>query len=555
VPKEWRARLEVTGQALLVVAAPWLSYTRVFTAHHLRVVCVLPIVWLAYRWGLRGALPGAATVAVVSVARILFARDHLDATGVEDFLLFQSVVAGLAVSMGSLVDHSRASNEERYRLAAIVRSSSDAIIGFDRGGLVRSWNKAAESVFGYTAAEMLGKNTAQVLAPPERVEEAQEIVDRALRGEALTDEFEVIRRDGAKRQVWFTLSVIRSHGRVIGLSAIVRDITERKAMEARLREREQANRLLFDTNPLPMLVYDRETLQILTVNDAAVSRYGYSREEFLHMRIRDLQVSDPIARVIESITGGSTVDGEFRHRLKNGTVIDVEVSVNRLDYGDRPGALVLVQDITDRKLLQQARRQATKESLDRLGRAAEYRDDETYEHTVRVGRMVRAICRKMGLDEDESTLMSLAAPLHDIGKIGVPDAILLKPTSLTPEEFAIIKDHVYHGRRIIGGGTTQLFQLAEQIALYHHERFDGTGYIGLTGEEIPMGARITSVADVFDALTHKRPYKPAWPIMRALEEIRDGRGTQFDPDVVDAFLQIMRSGGHLNGDHNGDQHH
>ena len=380
----------------------------------------------------------AGAVALVSLARILFTPDHLIATGFDDFVLFQTVVIGLAVLLGYLLDRSK--------------------------GI----------------------------------------------------------REG--------------------------ELSVRSEMEERLRDREQSFRLLFETNPLPMWVYDRETLRILAVNESATARYGFTHEEFLQMRYGDLQVSDPIARAIESITGRPKAEGELRHRLKNGTVIDVEVSVNRLEFGDRPGALVLVQDITDRKLLQEARRQATKESLDRLGRAAEYRDDETYEHTQRVGRMVRAICGKMEIGDDEATLISLAAPLHDIGKIGVPDAILLKPASLTPEEFAIIKDHVYHGRRIIGGGTTQLFQLAEQIALYHHERFDGTGYIGLKGEEIPQAARITSVADVFDALTHKRPYKPAWSIVQAVDEIKRGRGTQFDPDVVDAFLWLMRHG-KFNGDH------
>jgi putative two-component system response regulator len=176
------------------------------------------------------------------------------------------------------------------------------------------------------------------------------------------------------------------------------------------------------------------------------------------------------------------------------------------------------------------------EVVDRLALAAEYRDDNTQEHARRIGRTSGLIAERLGLGPETRELLVRAAPLHDVGKIGIPDAILLKPARLTPEEFEVIKGHARIGGELLGGGRSPLLQMAREIALTHHERWDGTGYpSGLTGDLIPLVGRIVSVADVFDALTHTRPYKEAWPIEQAVAEICESSGLQFDPAVVDAF--------------------
>ena len=182
--------------------------------------------------------------------------------------------------------------------------------------------------------------------------------------------------------------------------------------------------------------------------------------------------------------------------------------------------------------------EAQLETLERLARTAEYRDDQTGRHVLRVGRVTALIARQMTMEESDVRLLRLAAPLHDLGKIGIPDAILLAPRRLTPEEFEEMKTHTEIGARILAGSRSSLLQLAENIARTHHERWDGRGYFGLVAHDIPIGARIVSVADVFDALTHERPYKSAWPIDLAVDEIARNRGTQFDPDVVDAFSRL-----------------
>jgi putative two-component system response regulator len=179
------------------------------------------------------------------------------------------------------------------------------------------------------------------------------------------------------------------------------------------------------------------------------------------------------------------------------------------------------------------------EILFRLALAAEYRDDHTQEHARRIGRTCALLARCLGLDQAEVDLIGQAAPLHDIGKIGIPDDVLLKPGKLTDSEFAAIKTHTTIGAEILAGSESPLLNLAEEIALTHHERWDGTGYPQqLAGEAIPPAGRIAAIADVFDALTHDRPYKQAWPTELAINEVIGQRGKQFDPQVVDAFASL-----------------
>ena len=198
-----------------------------------------------------------------------------------------------------------------------------------------------------------------------------------------------------------------------------------------------------------------------------------------------------------------------------------------------------------------------------LARAAEFRDNETGRHVLRVGRYTRLIAWEMGWRREALDMLEQAAQLHDIGKIGIPDAILMKPGKLLPAEFEIMQKHACFGNQIIGtlpdhesnslAGHSELgskllqptespiLALAAIISLTHHEKWDGTGYPrGLAGEEIPIEGRITAVADVFDALCSKRPYKPAYPLEKCLEILEEGRGKHFDPRVLDAFMACLR---------------
>ena len=179
------------------------------------------------------------------------------------------------------------------------------------------------------------------------------------------------------------------------------------------------------------------------------------------------------------------------------------------------------------------------EIIERLARAAEFRDDNTGQHTERVGQMAALLARQLGLPDPQVSLIRRAAPLHDVGKIGIPDAVLLKLGKLTLEEFELVKTHTTIGARILSGSRFGVLRLAEEIAFSHHERWDGDGYVGIRQDQIPLAGRIVAVADVFDALTQKRPYKAAWPIAEAIAEIERQRTRQFDPEIVDAFLRVI----------------
>jgi putative two-component system response regulator len=179
------------------------------------------------------------------------------------------------------------------------------------------------------------------------------------------------------------------------------------------------------------------------------------------------------------------------------------------------------------------------ELLERLALAAEYRDDDTQEHAQRVGRTVALLAGSLGLSQDEIEVLHRAAPLHDIGKIGIPDQILLKRGGLTDEEYELMKSHTRIGAQILSGSDFPTLHQAETIAATHHESWDGAGYPnGLAGDAIPLAGRLAAVADVFDALVHERPYKAAWPVETAVAEISKLSGVQFDPQVAEAFLAL-----------------
>ncbi len=184
-------------------------------------------------------------------------------------------------------------------------------------------------------------------------------------------------------------------------------------------------------------------------------------------------------------------------------------------------------------------KEAQLETISRLARAAEHRDDDTGRHTQRVGLLCAMIAQSLGRPHHENQLLQFAAPLHDVGKIGIPDSILLKPGKFSEVERKVMQRHCIIGGELLCGGRSETVQMAERIARSHHERWDGSGYPqGLAKVEIDIESRIVAIADVFDALTHDRPYKQAWSIEEAVAEIKAQSGRQFDPEIVEAFLTL-----------------
>ena len=198
---------------------------------------------------------------------------------------------------------------------------------------------------------------------------------------------------------------------------------------------------------------------------------------------------------------------------------------------------VLEQKVRERTAeLQQTRQEIIK----RLGRAAEFKDNETGLHVIRMSHYTRLMAEVVERGHEWSDLVFNAAPMHDIGKIGIPDKVLLKPGKLDAAEWQLMRQHPEFGATIIGEHNSDLLRISREIALAHHEKWDGSGYpYGLKGEEIILSARIVAIADVFDALTTERPYKKAWPVADAVKLIDEGAGSHFDPDLVPLFHQVL----------------
>ena len=218
-------------------------------------------------------------------------------------------------------------------------------------------------------------------------------------------------------------------------------------------------------------------------------------------------------------------------------------AIGAVDYITKPisPAVVKARIATHLSLVQaELLREAQVEVIQRLSWAAEYRDVETGQHIKRMSEYCYLIAKKMGFSEHWACTLRLAAPMHDIGKIGITDDVLLKPGKLDPDEAEHMKEHPLIGAKILDGSNSELLQLAHTLALEHHEKFDGSGYPhGKKGEEISIEGRICAVADVFDALTSARPYKAAWPVDKAISLLKEEKGAHFDPLCVDAFLSCL----------------
>lgn len=214
-----------------------------------------------------------------------------------------------------------------------------------------------------------------------------------------------------------------------------------------------------------------------------------------------------------------------------------------VDYITKPisPAIVRARVKTHLSLVQAEQlKQAHVDLVHRLGRAAEYKDTDTGEHIARMSQYSKLLALEFGMDEHQAELLRQAAPMHDVGKIGIPDAILLKPGRLTSEEFDHMKQHAVIGAQILANSSSPLLQLAHKLAIEHHEKWDGSGYPhGLKGEQISVEGRIVAIADVFDALTSKRPYKEAWSVEEALEHMQAQAGKHFDPHLINLFVNKL----------------
>ena len=261
----------------------------------------------------------------------------------------------------------------------------------------------------------------------------------------------------------------------------------------------------------------------------------------------ELAVLDPAPRSASAIAIDASETIELPSEALD-KVFDGDPMAARRMLGAMARSLTLAREavVHDNKILDEKVHQRTEqlretqlEVIRRLGLAAEFRDDDTGLHITRMSRFCAKLAKAAGLSDADCEILLHAAPMHDIGKIGIPDSILLKPGKLEDEEFEIMKTHTLIGGELLAGSTSPVMELAQVIALNHHEKWNGRGYpAGKKEEEIPFVARIASICDVFDALTSERPYKNAWPVEKALALIEEQAGNDFDPNLAKLFLEI-----------------
>jgi PAS domain S-box-containing protein/putative nucleotidyltransferase with HDIG domain len=274
--------------------------------------------------------------------------------------------------------------------------------------------------------------------------------------------------------------------------------------------------------------------------------FGYSQREAVgrpeSMLSPAIRREETRALFSTTIADGRTEQAHAERLTKDGRVLSVSLLMAPINApsGELLGIAEILRDVTAETLAEEELQAARIEDLQHLALVAECRDDDTHQHTERVAVLAELISREMGMRSQEQATIRLAAPLHDIGKLGIPDQILLKPGGLTDGEQAVMKTHTTIGAHILGQSEYPVLGVAREIALTHHERWDGAGYpAGLRASAVPLPGRIVAVADVFDAITHARPYKLALPAEHAIAEITRASGTQFDALVVEAFMACV----------------
>lgn len=430
----------------------------------------------------------------------------------------------------------------------------------DDQGLVLTWNPAAEALFGQARADVLGRDIRVLLQAALGVTARQQFW-AALQSQSTQQPThlplaQIGRPDGSFFPAETTLMATELDRRRF-YTLIVRDRTQQEAVKAELASQHKLVRAALDGVPEVMYIKDIHYRYLMT-NAAGLRRVGLPLHAVLGRTDEELFPTE-IAHAVrvwdeQVLRTGEPVSYELTGCLADGQsrAFWATKSVYRDNTGQIAGLIGVSLDITERKAAERTIQEynvtlakrvedAQMEILERLARAAELRDDDTGLHMGRVGITAARLARELGLPEQDVQLLRLTAPLHDVGKIGLPDLLLLKPGPLTAEEFEVVKTHTLIGASLLHGGHSDLVNMAEAIACTHHERWDGTGYpYGLQGENIPIVGRIVAVADVLDALTSDRPYRPAWKLDDAMREITAQSGKQFDPAVVAALLRLGR---------------
>jgi len=434
-------------------------------------------------------------------------------------------------------------SEEKYR--SIVETAREGVWMIDDEAMTTYVNERMAEILGYSSGDMMGKSLFAFMDADARGK-AQQYLERRHQGIAEQHEFRFRCKNGSS--VWTlveTTPILDDKEGYAGALAMVTDISPRKEALSRLQRSESRFRDLFDNANDIIYVHDLEG-KITALNRTGARLTGYEEAEILGKNIFSLLTPDSRVKA-EAMMGAKLMDTngttyEVDVVRKDGAILPVEVASRLIREDDEPiGVQGIARDITDRKAAEKRLEASLIGTVQAISEITELRDPYTAGHQERVTELACAIGRTMGFAEDRLEGLRVAGLLHDIGKVSIPAEILSKPTALAETEMALIRQHSEAGARILEN-TPFPWPIAEMV-LQHHERLDGSGYPhGLRGEEIALEARILAVADVIEAMSSHRPYRPGRGIEAALDEIRNGRGILYDAEAVAACIRVFEEG-------------
>jgi len=435
-------------------------------------------------------------------------------------------------------------SEERFR--ALVENSSDIIQVVDEEGVIRYVSPSIQRILGYKREEVIGRLSVDFVHPDDLpiVAKGFEQVLQKPNVPVIT-ECRCKHKDGTWRVIEGTGINRLDYPSVNGFISNMHDITERKKVEEALRESEEFNSSLLSNSPNPILVLNPDT-SVRYVNPALEKLTGFSSSELVGTKAPHLWwTEETLQKTTEDLREGMRKGIQKFEELfqkKDGQQFWAEVTgILVKQNGELKYYIAAWVDITERKRAEEQLERSFTDLAETVSRAMSSRDPYTADHQNKVAELARLVGKKMGLDKHRLEGLYIGALLHDIGKISTPESILSKPGKLAEEEWALIRAHAKQGYEILNGGRFP-WPVAD-MAVHPHERLDGSGYPhGISGDKLSLEVRILGVCDVVEAMSSHRPYRPARSKGEVLGEIKSGRGTKYDANVVDIMLQIIESG-------------
>ncbi len=464
------------------------------------------------------------------------------------------VPSSLRITVQDITERKKAVEElkdSEERLKILFDYAPDAYYISDLKGNFIDGNKAAERTIGYKKEELIGKSFLKLnLLTLTDIPKAAKTLAKSIIGKPTgPDEFILNRKDNSKVIVEISTYPVKIKGKTLVLG-MARDITERKRAEETLHKSQQEFMSIFHNNPEALVYLDNKNT-VIDINSRFSELFGYNLEEIKSKDVNCGIIHSPdkieeAKRLTKKAIKGY-INYDTIRKKKDGTLFPVSISGSSvLIDGRTKGRIILYQDITQRKQAEQKIKQGYKKlqrtmeaTINTISKIIEARDPYTAGHQNAVSQFAVAIAQEMKLPEDKIKGMRIAALVHDIGKINIPAEILSKPSKLNEMEFSLIKNHPKTGYDILK--TIDFPWPVARIVLQHHERLDGSGYPNnLKGDKILLEARIIGVADVVEAMSSHRPYRPSLGIDKALEEISQNKGILYDPKVVDVCLKLFK---------------